>query len=89
MSLIITILPLFIFIILAIIGQRLLKFKGYEGYYNFLLILSITPLFWLIAGCLTSKNTKNNTGLASVLSIIFAIFLLGVSVYMKGQSRGI
>ena len=63
-----------------ILGYCLLRFKGYGKWWNLLLLISLTPLFWLITGCMTSKNKDENTSWASVISVVWAVILLGLIV---------
>lgn len=67
------------------VGYRLLKFKGYNKGWYLLLLIAQTPLFWLIAACMTSRNKQVDTGWASVAATIWAILVLGFIVYVSNH----
>lgn len=65
-----------------VLGYQLLKLKGYTGWWNLMLIISYTPLFWLIGAIVKNRVKGTNTTTISAIAGVFGIINLWLIQYL-------
>ncbi len=71
-------------VIAAFLGYRFMKWKGYTSWNYIAIIISSTPLFWIVFGLLKSNNEPTTTkriwsfiAVLGGLTLIYIVFLIG------------
>jgi len=85
MKAIINLLPFFLMVFYAFFGYMLLKLKKRTGGWYILLIISVTPLFWFIAGLIKAINPTPTTKVWSYVAVLWGIFNLYIILFFKGS----
>jgi hypothetical protein len=58
----------------VIFGYLLLKLKGHSNIWAYIsLLLSLTPLFWFMWGCTTSKAPSKKTNIWTKVSLLYGV----------------
>jgi ABC-type glycerol-3-phosphate transport system permease component len=73
-----------LFVALGVIpGYWALRTKSYRGIWNLLLILSLTPLFWILVACLKNRNDQISSKNINLICLSWAFFNFIIILALK------
>lgn len=72
-----------LFVLYPLFGHFALSAKNYRKWWNLLLIISLTPLFWIIVACLKNKNEERHSKNVNFLCLAWAFINFAIILAMK------